>query len=93
MNQPRSGLGVAAAGTQIFALGGSGSNGETFNEQYDPRLDAWSRLGSPMVGVWRNLAAAPLNNKVHAVGGWSGAYLDAHEQYAALIQLLIPLQR
>ena len=91
MKQPRSGLGVVAAGTQVFALGGSAGNGDTFNEQYDPRLDAWSRLGTPIAGAWRNLAAAPLNNKVHLVGGWSGAYLNAHEQYAALIQLLIPL--
>lgn len=91
LKEPRSGLAVAAVGNQVFALGGSRGDGETFNEQYDIRLDAWSRLGTPMAGAWRNLAAAALNNKVHAAGGWSGAYLDVHEEYAALIQLLIPL--
>lgn len=91
LSQPRAGLGVAAVGNHLFAVGGSQGEGETFNEQYDARLDAWSRLGTPVLGAWRNLAAVPLNNKLHAVGGWSGAYLDAHEQYAALIQLLLPM--
>ena len=91
LSQPRAGLAVVGVANQVFALGGSRGDGETFNEQYDIRLDAWSRLGTPMAGAWRSLAATALNNKVHAVGGWSGAYLDVHEQYAALIQLLIPL--
>lgn len=91
LKQARAGLAVAAVGNQVFALGGSRDTGDTFNEQYDVRLDAWSRLGTPMAGAWRNLAVTPLNNKLHAVGGWSGAYLNEHEQYAALIQLLIPL--
>ncbi len=91
MKEPRAGLGVVSVGNQLFAMGGSRDNGDTFNEQYDARLDAWSRLGTPIAGAWRNLAAAQLNNKVHVVGGWSGAYLDVHEQYAALVQLLIPL--
>ncbi len=90
LKQPRSGLGVAAAGNQVFALGG-GDDGDAFNEQYDVRLDAWSRLGTPVGGAWRNLAVTPLNNKLYAVGGWSGTYLDAHEQYAALLTLLLPL--
>lgn len=91
LKQPRAGLAVAAAGNQLFALGGSRSNGEAFNEQYDIRLDAWSRLGTPIAGAWRNLAAVALNNRLQVLGGWSGAYLDAHEQYVALIQLLLPL--
>jgi hypothetical protein len=32
-----------------------------------------------------------LNNKIYVVGGWSGTYLDIHEQYLALILQLIPL--
>ncbi len=91
LKEPRAGLGVAAVGNQLFAVGGSRSDGDTFNEQYDVRLDAWSRLGTPVAGAWRNLAAVALGSKVHAVGGWSGAYLEAHEEYKALLQLLIPM--
>ena len=91
LKQPRAGLAVVGVGAQVFALGGGWDGSEAYNEQYDTRLDAWSRLGSPMPGEWRNLAAAPLNNRIYAVGGWSGAYLDTHEQYVALILQLIPL--
>lgn len=91
LKQPRAGLAVVGVGAQVFALGGGWDGSEAYNEQYDTRLDAWSRLGTPVPGEWRNLAAAPLNNKIYAVGGWSGAYLDVHEQYVALILQLIPL--
>ena len=91
LKQPRAGLAVVGVGAQVFALGGGWDGSEAYNEQYDTRLDAWSRLGAPVPGEWRNLAAAPLNNKIYAVGGWSGAYLDVHEQYVALILQLIPL--
>ena len=91
LNQPRAGLAVVGVGAQVFALGGGWDGSEAYNEQYDTRLDAWSRLGTPIPGEWRNLAAAPLNNKIYVVGGWSGTYLDIHEQYVALILQLIPL--
>ncbi len=90
LQQPRAGLAAVGVGVHVFALGGSWNADASFNEQYDTRLDAWSRLGTPMAGQWRNLAAAPLNNKIYAVGGWSGTYLDVNEQYLALIQQLIP---
>lgn len=91
LKEPRAGLGVVAVGSQVFAIGGNRSAGETFNEQYDTRLDAWSRLGTPIAGAWRNLAAVAHNNRIHVIGGWSGAYLDVHERYTALIQLLLPM--
>jgi N-acetylneuraminic acid mutarotase len=89
--QPRSGLAVVAVGAQVFALGGNEGAGEAFNEQFDTSVGAWSRLGTPMAGEWRNLGAAPINNKIYTVGGWSGGYLDAHEQYLALLTQMIPL--
>lgn len=91
MARPRAGLAVVGVGAQVFALGGNEGAGEAFNEQFDTSVGAWSRLGTPMAGEWRNLAAAPLNNKIYAVGGWSGGYLDAHEQYLALLTQMIPL--
>jgi DNA-binding CsgD family transcriptional regulator len=91
MARSRAGLAVVAVGAQVFALGGNEGAGDAFNEQFDTSVGAWSRLGTPMVGEWRNLGAAPINNKIYAVGGWSGGYLDAHEQYLALLTQMIPL--
>jgi DNA-binding CsgD family transcriptional regulator len=92
LQEARAGLAVVAEGNQVFALGGSRSDSaETFNEQYDVRLDAWSRLGTPVAGAWRNLAATPLHSRLYVAGGWSGTYLDVHEQYLALFRLMLPL--
>jgi hypothetical protein len=44
-----------------------------------------------VVGQWRNLGLAALGNKLYAVGGWSGSYLDTNEEYQALLQQLLPL--
>jgi DNA-binding CsgD family transcriptional regulator len=91
MARPRVGLAVVGVGAQVFALGGNEGAGEAFNEQFDTSVGAWSRLGTPMAGEWRNLGATALNNRIYAVGGWSGGYLDAHEQYLALLTQMIPL--
>ena len=62
-----------------------------FNEQYDIKTGAWSRIETPAVGQWRNLALAALGNKLYAVGGWNGSYLGTNEEYQALLQQLLPL--
>jgi DNA-binding CsgD family transcriptional regulator len=91
LNQPRAGLGVAPIWSRLYAVGGGWDTALAFNEQYDAKLDAWSRIGTPVVGQWRNLGVTALNNMVYAVGGWSGTYLTANEAYQALIRQLLPL--
>lgn len=91
MSQRRGGLGAAVIGTRLYVVGGGWETPLAFNEQYDARLDAWSRIATPIVGEWRNLGVAALENMVYAVGGWSGSYLSANEAYQALIRQLLPL--
>jgi hypothetical protein len=91
LNQPRGGLGLVAVGARLYAIGGGWTEALTFNEQYDTRTDAWSRIETPIVGQWRNLGAVALGNKVYAIGGWSGSYLSSNEEYQALLQQLLPL--
>lgn len=89
--QPRGGLGLATLGARLYAIGGGWTEGIAFNEQYDARADAWSRIETPITGQWRNLGVAALGNKIYALGGWSGGYLDRTEEYQALLQQLLPL--
>lgn len=91
LSQPRSGLGLAAIGTRLYAVGGGWQSNLAYSEQYDSRLDAWSKFGTPLVGHWRNLGLAASDGRLHAVGGWSGTYLDTHEQYQALLRQLLPI--
>ncbi len=91
LEQPRSGHGLANVGWRLYAVGGGWRSPLAYNEQYDVRLDAWSRLASPVVGQWRNLGVVAFEQRVYALGGWGGAYLDVNEQYQALIRQLLPL--
>jgi len=91
LSQPRGGLGLVALGSRLYAIGGGWTEALTFNEQYDTRTDAWSRIETPIVGQWRNLGAVALGNKVYAIGGWGGSYLSNNEEYQALLQQLLPL--
>ena len=91
MDQPRGGLGATVIGTRLYAVGGGWETPLAYNEQYDARVDAWSRIGTPIAGQWRNVGVAALDNKVYAVGGWSGGYLATNEAYQALIRQLLPL--
>jgi len=91
LSQPRSGLGLAAVSTRLYAVGGGWQSNLAYSEQYDARLDAWSKFGTPLVGHWRNLGLAAWDGRLYAVGGWSGTYLDANEQYQALLRQLLPI--
>lgn len=91
LEQPRAGHGLASVGWRLYAIGGGWRTPLAYNEQYDVRLDAWSRLASPVIGQWRNLGLAAYQQRLYAVGGWGGAYLDVNEQYQALIRQLLPL--
>lgn len=91
MAQPRAGLGMTVIGRRLYVVGGGWQSALQFSEQYDTQLDAWSRIGTPLVGEWRNLGVAALDNMVYAVGGWSRGYLTTNEQYQALIRQLLPL--
>ena len=91
LSQPRGGLGLVSLGPRLYAVGGGWTEPLAFNEQYDMKTGAWSRIETPALGQWRNLALAALGNKLYAVGGWNGSYLGTNEEYQALLQQLLPL--
>ena len=91
LSQARGGMGMTVVGQRLYVVGGGWETPVAFNEQYDAKLDAWSRIGTPMVGQWRNLGLAAVENMLYAVGGWSGSYLASNEAYQALIRQLLPL--
>ena len=91
LSRPRGGLGLTTIGNRLYAVGGGWKTSLAYNEQYDAGVDAWSRVGTPLIGQWRNLGVAALDNKAYAVGGWSGSYLTSNESYQALIRQLLPL--
>ena len=87
----RGGLGLAAVGSTLYAVGGGWEHFLAFNEQYDPEKDAWSPFSSPISGEWRNLAAVSDERVVYAAGGWDGQYLSSLWAYRAIVTIFLPI--
>mgnify|MGYP000423383239 FL=1 len=90
MDLPRGGLAVAAVREQLYAIGGGMEGYLAFNERYDPRIDEWNRLETPVMEQWRGLGAAFVNPNLYAIGGWNGDLLSVNEAYQALFQIILP---
>ncbi|MGC9395241.1 MAG: Kelch repeat-containing protein [Anaerolineae bacterium] len=73
---PRGGLGLAAIGGRVYAIGGGWTSYLGFNERYDPSTNTWSVVQTPIVGEWRNLGLTTYDTSLYVVGGWSGDYLN-----------------
>jgi len=79
----RGGLALVSLAGRLYALGGGWSGYLAFGERYDPTADAWSPIGTPVTGQWRNLAATSYRMDIFAVGGWNGqSYLATTEKYS-----------
>ena len=91
MDLPRGGLTVVAVREQLYVIGGGMAGYLAFNERYDPRVEAWSPIGTPVKEQWQGLGAAFVSPYIYAIGGWSGEYLSVNESYQALFQSLVPV--
>ena len=91
MSSPRSGLSAVYDGMAVFALGGGWTNAIETHERYDALTNQWSNFPSPLRGDWRHLGAAAFDGRIWLLGGWSGGYLDAHQEYQSTFRSLLPL--
>jgi hypothetical protein len=73
---PRGGLGLAAIGGRVYAIGGGWTAYLGFNERYDPSTNTWTVFQTPIVGEWRNLGLTAYETSLYAIGGWSGDYIN-----------------
>lgn len=73
---PRGGLGLAAIGARMYAIGGGWTAYLGFNERYDPSTNTWTVVQTPIVGEWRNLGTVARETSLYVIGGWSGDYLN-----------------
>ena len=87
----RGGLGLAAVGSALYAVGGGWAGTLTASERYDPVADAWTTFDSPLLGQWRGLGVAAVEGKVFAVGGFSGTHLSLVQEYQAVFRVIIPV--
>jgi len=93
MSVPRSGLTAVYDGMAVFALGGGWTRAIDTHERYDAYANQWSNFPSPLSGEWRHLAAATQDGRVWLIGGWSGGYLDVHQEYQSAFRALLPMIR
>jgi DNA-binding CsgD family transcriptional regulator/N-acetylneuraminic acid mutarotase len=91
MDQGRGGLVAVAVRDYVYVIGGGMTGYLAFNERYDPRVNLWSRIETPVEEQWRGLGAAFVYPSIYAIGGWSGRNLSVNEAYQALFQIQVPL--
>lgn len=87
---PRGGLGLAADGAAVYAIGGGWTEPLGFNERYDSLTNTWASLPTPIDGQWRHLGVASEGALIYAVGGWSGDYLDGTEAFQGPFRAFLP---
>ena len=90
MTLPRGGLAVVTVREHLYVIGGGMDGYMAFNERYDPRVDAWNTVETPVSGQWRGLGGAFVNPYIYAVGGWKEELLSVNEAYRALYQIMVP---
>lgn len=77
MPTPRNAFGIATVKGKIYVAGGWGFTGPDQQgvlnvlEVYDPAMDTWTTRAS-MPTARNALAAAAVNGKIYAMGGWTG---------------------
>jgi kelch-like protein 18 len=91
MSTPRSGLSVVYDGMAILAFGGGWTRSVDTDERFDGFADQWSNFPSPIQGDWRHLGAVAADGRVWLIGGWSGGYLDVHQEYQSAFRALLPV--
>jgi N-acetylneuraminic acid mutarotase len=91
MTEARGGLGLAAEGGAVYAMGGGWRGDLEYNERFDPLSNTWSRLDSPFEAQWRNPGVAALAARVYVAGGWSGDYLNVVTAYQSSFRSFLPL--
>jgi N-acetylneuraminic acid mutarotase len=77
-------LAVGVVNNKIYAIGGCSNVGcspSTLStvEEYDPAANTWTTKTS-MLTARQGFAVGVVNNKVYAIGGWSGGYLTTVEE-------------
>ena len=95
MAAARGGLGLAVAGSRLYAVGGGWNGGLGFNESYDVSTNRWQAFPSPILGQWRTLGLASvedsLGTTLYAVGGWTGNRVPANQAFRALLNVYLPV--
>ena len=84
MPTPRAYFGLAAVGTDIYAIGGDDGSGPiTTIEKYDTLFNTWAAILPVMPTARWGLTAATVNGKVYALGGRGqfGAVLTTVEEF------------
>jgi N-acetylneuraminic acid mutarotase len=90
MTLRRGGLVVVAVREHLYALGGGMQGYLAFNERYDYRADAWTRIETPVTEEWQSLGAAFVWPYVYAIGGRKEVNLSVNEAYRAFYQIVVP---
>ncbi len=74
MLTPRGGAGTAVIIKKLYTIGGgmNAKNNITYSEVYDPSVDEWSLINTPILDnnpQWTHLSVSSVENKIYTLGG------------------------
>ena len=90
MQARRGGFALVAVPNHLYAIGGGMDSYLAFNERYDPRIDVWTSVETPLSGEWRGLGAGFVYPNLYTIGGWNGDFLSTNEAFQAFYQIILP---
>lgn len=74
MLAPRGGAGTAVIINKLYTIGGGmdANNNITYSEVYDPSVDEWSLINTPILDnnpQWTHLSVSSVENRIYTLGG------------------------
>lgn len=91
----RAGLAAASIGDAVFVVGGGWDDYLYFSERYDAISKTWASFETPILGQWRTLGLAAIQNGtetfLYAIGGWNEDYLSVNERYRPFFYINLPI--
>jgi len=91
LNQPRGGLGLAAVGGNLYAIGGGWRTALDSSEKLIIGREGWEEINTPYQQEWRNFGATSVGSDIFLAGGWRGEHLNLLVRFQTLFRVFLPI--
>jgi len=91
LKHPRGGLGLAATGDSLYAIGGGWKTPLAANERLNLEEMAWQEIETPYLDQWRTYGAVMIGSELFTMGGWNEDHPNTLLSYQTVYKIFIPI--